>query len=150
MLEEPQLKSHSRGCTCRPDSSLFQQHPRCVSRCTGCHGDGGEGRVTDCPGLTPELSHTLLQSYQAGLTSRDQKPAYKFPRVRLASMPLEASKGHRPQKACTQQKRRRVPLGTMGKGLLVIITDSRRNACDTTNAITKKECKRICPCTSIF
>ena len=80
----------------------------------GCHGDGGAGRVTDRPGLTPELSRTLCPRYQAGLT-RGQKPACKFPPVRLVSMPLEASRGHHPQKACTQQKRRRVPLGKMGK-----------------------------------
>ena len=57
-LEEHQLESQSQGCTCRPDSSLFQQHPRCGSCCMGCHGDGGGERgVTDRPGLTPALSH---------------------------------------------------------------------------------------------
>ena len=38
-----------------------------------------------------------------------------------------------------QQKKRRVPLGRMGKGLLVIITDSQRNTCDTTKCDHKKK-----------
>lgn len=105
--EEPQLKSHSRGCTCRPDSSLFQQHPcRCVLRSTAAMVTEERAGYRLSWSISTQSFPIRCSSYQAaGLTSRDQKTSLQVSRESdLPSMPLEAQRAIVPKRHALSKK----------------------------------------------
>ena len=137
-LEEHQLKSQSQGCICRPKTPVSFNNILDVY-----HGARVAMVMEERVGLQIVLG--LHQSFHVHCAQGIRQGLHREVKTSLQVSPSQAClyapwglKGPLSPKGMHSAKRRRVPLGKMGKGLLVIITDSHRNACDATKCDHKK------------